>query len=386
MRSSISLALVLVIFNGAVAAAQEASRPQTDPAQQPPPASWEYGAFADIGYLFDVSDRTRKDFRSRGTTWHLNELDLNMMGGYVRKKAGASSRFGAELLLHAGKDDAIFGFSATAPTLGGHAWLRHVGAANASYLVPVGQGVAVHGGIFASLIGYDSLYAKDNHNYTRPWGADFTPYLMMGINASYPLTETLSATLAVVNGYWHLADANRVPSSVGQIAFKATPAVTVKETVLWGPHQPNTSLEFWRFLSDTIVERRTERFVIALNAHFATEIVDSPAHSRAWWMAAQLPIRWTIRPTLTATVRPEAAWDSAGRWTLAEQTVTAATSTIEYRIPYRRARALIRVEHRFDDSRGPGGGFFDGAEARAGLKRRQQLLIFGMILTLDRRS
>ncbi len=121
------------------------------------------------------------------------------------------------------------------------------------------------------MIGYDSLYAKDNFNYTRPWGADFTPYLMMGVNASYPMTDKLTGTLYVVNGYWHLADANRVPSSGGQIAYKATPKLTLKETVLWGPHQPNTALEFWRFLSDTVIERRTERVVVALNAHFATE-------------------------------------------------------------------------------------------------------------------
>ena len=32
-------------------------------------------------------------------------------------------------------------------------------------------------------------------------------------------------------------------------------ALTVKQTVLAGSHQPRTSLEFWRVLSDTIVER-----------------------------------------------------------------------------------------------------------------------------------
>jgi len=62
-------------------------------------------------------------------------------------------------------------------------------------------------GIFTSLIGYDSLYAKDNSAYTRPWGADSTPYLMTGVNAKYSFTDRVSATLFVVNGYWHLADA-----------------------------------------------------------------------------------------------------------------------------------------------------------------------------------
>jgi hypothetical protein len=211
---------------------------------------------------------------------------------------------------------------------------------------------------------------------------------MMGVNASYPITDKLTGTVYVVNGYWHLANANRVPSSGGQIAYQATPTLTLKETVLWGPHQPDTSLEFWRFLSDTIIERRTGSVVVALNAHFSTETVTAPARRRAWWMAAQLPLKWAFHPGWTFAIRPEVAWDSAGRWTLAEQTVNAITSTLEYRMPYRSANALVRVEHRFDDSRGPGGGFFRGDPAGpgpAGLRRTQQLLVVGLVLTLDSR-
>ena len=252
-------------------------------------------------------------------------------GRVLKKRASEQSRWGTELLGHTGKDDEIFGFSATAPNIAGDEWLRHIGLANVSYLAPAGKGLTVQGGIFASLIGYDSLYAKDNFNYTRPWGADFTPYLMLGVNAAYPFTDKLTGTFYVVNGYWHLANANSVPSTGVQLAYKATPKVTVKETILWGPHQSNTSLEFWRFLSDTIIERRTDRVVVALNSHFATERVDSSGRPRAWWVAAQVPMRWTVRGPWSVAVRPEIAWDSDGRWTLAEQTVKAVTSTV--RVP-----------------------------------------------------
>ena len=384
-------AIVIVLLTISAFAANAAELPSCDsqPDQaldEPPKSGLEYSGFVDFGYLFDVNDSTRRPFRSRGTTWHLNEFDVNMMGASVRRKPSSSSRVGAELALHVGKDDAIFAFSATAPNLAGHQWLRHVGLANVSYLAPVDRGLTVQAGIFTSLIGYDSLYAKDNFNYTRPWGADFTPYLMMGVNASYPLTEKLNATVYVVNGYWHLANANKVPSSGAQLSYKATPTLTLKETVLWGPHQSNTGLEFWRFLSDTIIEHRTDRLVIAFNSQFSTEAVDAPARPRAWWAAAQLPMRWTIRPTWSVTVRPEVAWDSVGRWTLAEQTVKAITGTAEYRVPYKWLNAAVRTEYRLDDSSGPGGGFFEGDPTRSDpgtLKRRQQLLIVGLILTFD---
>jgi hypothetical protein len=347
---------------------------------------WHYGAFVDAGYLLDFNHPANDIFRSRGTAWHVDDLHLNMAGAYVKKDPSETSRWGAQLAVQVGKDCEAFGFSATAPNIDGFKWLRHLGPTNVSYLAPVGKGLTVQGGIFGSLIGYDSLYAKDNFNYTRPWGADFTPYFMLGVDASYPFTEKLTGTLFVVNGYWHLANANGVPSSGGQIAYKASPQVTVKETVLWGPHQMDTSLKYWRSLSDTIVERKGDRVTFAFEYIYSSERVVAPGNPGTLMMAGQLPVRWTVNKRWSASVRPEVFWDRDGRWTLARQTVKAITTTIEYRIPYKETNTILRLEHRWDDSRGPDGGFFRGAEVAQGvigLTPTQHLLIFGLIFTFD---
>ena len=194
----------------------------------------------------------------------------------------------------------------------------------------------MQGGVFTSLIGYDSLYAKDNFNYTRPWGAEFTPYLMMGLNASYPFNDKLTGAVFVINGYWHLANANSAPSTGGQLVYKASPHVTVKETVLWGSHQANTSLKYWRLLSDTIVERKGDRFTFAFEYIYSSERVVDPGNPRALMMSSQLPIHWTINKRWSATVRPEVFWDRNGRWTLVRETVKAVTTTLEYRFPTRK--------------------------------------------------
>lgn len=369
---------LLFVAPGPAFGGEQASSPVVDPALR----DWQYGGFADLGYLFDVDDPSNEVFRSRGTTWHLNAAHFNMMGAYLTKAPSDRSRWGTQLLLHTGKDDELFGFSATAPAIDGAEWLRHVGWANVSYLAPAGNGLTIQGGIFASLIGYDSLYAKDNYTYTRPWGADFTPYLMMGVNVAYPVTEKLTTTMFVINGYWHLANANRAPSAGLQLAYEITPRLTAKQTVLSGPHQPNTSFEFWRHLSDTIVEHKTDRMVLALEFHVATERVDSPARPRATWAAAQALMHWRPASRWSITVRPEIAHDSDGRWTLARQTVKAITSTIQRSVPYRRSELAIKVEHRFDASRGADGGFFRSADARES-KPSQQLLILGLLFTFD---
>ncbi len=356
--------------------------------QAPSTSNVSYGGFIDASYLRAFNDPLNQQFRSRGTTWHLNDPFVNMAAFYVKKKATDASRWGVEIEGQSGKDDEIFGFSATAPNVRGADALRHVGLANVSYLAPAGKGLSVQGGIFGSLIGYDSLYAKDNLNYTRPWGADFTPYLMLGVNASYPLSDKLTGTVAIVNGYWHLAHANDVPSSVLQFAYAVSPSVSVKNTTLYGPHQSNTALEYWRLINDTIVERRRGRFVIAFEEHVAEERVADPANARAWWLAAQLPMRWNVHGPWSVALRPEVARDTAGRWTLAEQTVAAVTTTLEYKVTSATgAGATVRIEHRFDRSTGAQGGFFADHESAPGvvaLTPNQHLLAVAAIFTFDR--
>lgn len=374
-------ALITLSIATAAAAAQPPPQNPTAPAPAPPETlDWTYGGFADVAYLHSFNDPPNKLFRSRGTAWHLNDPYLNMTAAYLKKKASEQSPWGMELNVQTGKDDEIFGFSATAPNMEGSDVLRHLGLANVSYVAPVGKGLTLQGGIFGSLIGYDGLYAKDNLNYTRPWGADFTPYLMLGANASYPLTDKLTGTLYLVNGYWHLANANGVPSTGLQLAYKATPEVTVKESVMWGPHQSNTSLEFWRFIADTVVERKTERATLAVNGHFATEQVDDGGSTRAWWVALQAPMRWNIQGPWSLTVRPELAWDSTGRWTLAEQDVKAITTTLEYKVPHQWSNTLLRAEYRYDRSTGPQGGFFAEGDS---LTPGQPLFIVAAIFTFD---
>ena len=107
-------------------------------------------------------------------------------------------------------------------------------------------------------------------------------------------------------------------------------------------------------------------------------------------MSAQLPVHWVVQGPWSVTVRPEFAWDRDGRWIAgrlgAEQSVKAITTTLEYRVPYRGAKGIFRLEYRHDNSQGVAGGFFTGGEVRPGgadVTPGQHLLIFGFIATFD---
>jgi len=350
-----------------------------EPSRNPATPMWQFGSFLDVDYAKDFNSPTNHLFRNRGTTPGVDTLDVNMAGASLRKAPSAEHRWGIEASVHAGKDAETFGFSATAPNRAGASALRFLGPTTVSYLAAVGEGLTVQTGIFSSLIGYDSLYAKDNPTYTRPWGADYTPYLMMGANVSYPATSRLTVAALLVNGYWHLAHANHVPSIGGQLAYKPGSEVTIKHTVLYGPHQAATALRFWRFLSDTIVERKTARMTVAAELQLSEESVADTPGVRAWWISAQLPIRWVVREPWSVAFRPEFAVDTTGRWTTAEQSVVAVTTTLERRVAVGGLRTILRAEHRYDRAQGRDGGFFSDG----GLSPGQQLLVGAAILILE---
>ncbi|MEK9141305.1 MAG: porin, partial [Nitrospirota bacterium] len=60
--------------------------------------------------------------------------------------------------------------------------------------------------------------------------------------------------------------------------------------------------------------------------------------------------------------------------------------TVEYKFPYKWTNAIVRVEHRFDDSTGAAGGFFKNGDLRpgvAGLTPGQHLLLLGVLMSFD---
>jgi hypothetical protein len=314
----------------------------------------------------------------------VNDIDVNMAAAWLRKIPTETSRWGMELTGHAGEDSKAFGFSSTAPPVRGAEILTHLGPTDVTYLAPVGSGLTVQGGIFNSLIGYDGLYAKDNFSYTRPWGADYTPYLMLGINVSYPLTPRLTGTLAVVNGYFHLSHANDVPSVAAQLAYRPSDRVSLKQTVLAGPHQSTTAVGLWRTLSDTILERRGVRLVTAIEYQLGVEPLDALGRPQALWMSVQMPVHWIVRKPWSLTIRPEWTWDRDGRWIAGAigsgESIGAITSTVEYRLARWRTATNVRLEHRYDRSAGAGAGFYTGAD---GLTPRQHLLIVAVTAAFE---
>lgn len=353
---------------------------------EPRASLWHYGAYLDVAYILNFNYPANHLWRSRSTAARHNEFAPNMALAYVRKDATDASRLGMEFGVQGGYDSQDFAFLQGERKVDGADTLRHIHRANVSYLAPVGHGLLVTAGLFNSLIGYESLYAKDNGNYTRSWIADYTPYMMFGVNAKYPVSDRLTVAAFVINGYFHLSHPNDQPSYGAQWSYAVTPRLTATQTIYWGPDQTKTALEFWRLYANHILEWKGDDLTLAASYDIGTEqVADRPGSPRTFVMGGNVVARWHVAGPWSVALRPEFYWDRNGRWTGNTQFVKAMTSTVEYAFPYRWTKTLVRLEHRYDESTGAGGGFFrrEISPGVIGLTPSQHVLSLSLLWTFD---
>ncbi|MCC6142095.1 MAG: porin [Nitrospira sp.] len=358
---------------------------------EPSASDWHVGGTLDVSYGLNFNFPENHQWRSKSTTPRVNELAPNVVMGYVRKDATELSRWGMEFGVQGGYDtDAL-----VPPTIPGRDkpvdgadTLRHFSRANLSYLAPVGNGLTLTAGLFNSFIGYQSFYAKNNLNYTRSYLADNAPYFMFGAGATYPVNESWQVGLYVINGYSYLSHTNDQPSYGTQVQWKPTSQLTIIENLYYGPDQSRTAIEFWRFFSDSIVEWNRGPFTLAASYDIGTEkAAEQATQPRTFWTGGTLYGRWNVSGPWSVALRPEFYWDRNGRISGSEQLLKAITTTLEYKWTHPWQVALLRLEYRYDESSGVGGGFFKRGEISPGVlgqAKEQQLLLFSVVWSVDK--
>lgn len=89
---------------------------------------------------------------------------------------------------------------------------RHLFQAYGTYIAPIGRGLTVDFGKWASSLGIEGNYTKDQFNYSRSYWFNFLPYYHMGLRTTYPITESVNASYWLTNGANQTEDFNAFKS------------------------------------------------------------------------------------------------------------------------------------------------------------------------------
>ena len=129
-----------------------------------------------------------------------NAFSLNQAAVVIENAADPAhgKRWGARLDLQFGQATATLqGNPANEPRAPIY---RNVFQAYGTYVFPVGSGLTVDFGKWASALGYENNYTKDQINYSRSYWFNFLPFYHMGARAAYKPKDWLTVNYWLVNG------------------------------------------------------------------------------------------------------------------------------------------------------------------------------------------
>jgi Putative beta-barrel porin-2, OmpL-like. bbp2 len=106
---------------------------------------------------------------------------------------------------------------------------RNIFQAYGTYVVPVGKGLTVDFGKWASSLGIEGNYTKDQVNYSRSFFFDYLPFYHAGVRASYKINDKLTANYWLVNGTNQSEPTNSFKDEL--FGFTAQPTKNVSWTV-----------------------------------------------------------------------------------------------------------------------------------------------------------
>lgn len=332
-----------------------------------------------------------------------NSFSLNQAALVIERAPNieAGRRFGARLDLQYGQ--------ATETVQGNAAnelrpqTYRPVWQAYGTYVAPVGNGLTVDFGKFASSLGYETNYTKDNPNYSRSYYFNFLPFYHFGFRAKYPVNDKLAVMYHLMNGIQQSEDFNRFKAQ--HVAFILTPTKRVNWQVNYYagreqrdvvanlnptfptiPTQPGLPTSIispspkgrFHVLDTYMTWNATERLLLAAEADYVINRVErnSPP-SRISGGAAYA--RYQFTPKFALAGRGEYLSDRGGLFSGVTQALKETTLTAEYRLDN---GFLARGEWRRDFSN----RLFFLTEVPGVLKREQNTATIGLIWWFGRKE
>ena len=151
-----------------------------------------------------------------------NNFSLNQTGMIIEKSPSieAGRRWGYRLdILYGQATETLQGGAQNEPRPQVY---RPVFQAYGTYVLPVGRGLAVDFGKWASALGYEYNYTKDQINYSRSYFFNFLPFYHMGFRATYSVNDKLSVAYWLVNGGNQTEDFNGFKTQHAQAVIKPT--------------------------------------------------------------------------------------------------------------------------------------------------------------------
>ena len=221
---------------------------------------------------------------------------------------------------------------------------QYIEQAYVSLKPPKAKGFEADFGEFYTSAGAETVYGKDNWNYSRSLlFALAVPYYHFGLRTSMPLTKTMTGGFQLVNG-WNNIEDNNSGKTMGFTYAWTKPKYTWNVNYYTGPEKDDTN-QGWRNLIDTtLLLTPNGKFNAYLNYDYAQERARDNTLDHYQGFAGAVHYQATSAWSISG--RGEYFNDPQGFSTGIPQTLDEFTITGEYKwVEGLLARAEYRIDH-----------------------------------------
>jgi hypothetical protein len=230
---------------------------------------------------------------------------------------------------------------------------RHIWQAYGTYVFPVGRGLQADFGKFASNLGIETNYAKDNSHFSRAYLFNFLPFYHSGLRLTLPLRNDVTVSYMLTNGIQQTEDFNNFKSHHVSATFTLPAGATWTTNYYAGQEQPDGEAPngpdgFFRAFDTYVTYAPTPALRFGFDANHVTNEVRQADDALAL-QGAGVYARYQMSPRAALAARYERL-DDEGLFGAVDQVLHEVTATTEYTLA---DGFLVRGEFRRDWSNRP---------------------------------
>jgi len=368
---------------GADPESAEANQPASAPSQQVIPAQPASGdllhgtsinTVLDAYYGYNFNDPIGRANRLRAYDVLSNAFSINQAAIIFENAPDVSTgkRWGARLDLQFGQATETLqgnGANELRPEI-----YRNIFQAYGTYIVPLGRGLTVDFGKWASALGIEGNYTKDQMNYSRSYWFSYLPFYHMGARVNYPLTKAWTLNYWLTNGTQQTEPFNNFKDELVGFVFQPNQKLSWTFNYYVGQEHPDVTLVpnstnpdlptlqgqpflpiqnapkgKLHILDSYATWQASTKLSFALEADYVVQrLLTNSAPNTVWGGAGYA--RYQLTPRLAIAGRAEYLGDDGGLFSGAAQALKETTLTVEQRLA---DGFLIRGEWRRDFSNQP---------------------------------
>ncbi len=212
---------------------------------------------------------------------------------------------------------------------------RNIYQAYGTYIIPLGRGLTVDFGKWASTLGEEGAYGKDQINASRSLLYTFLPAYHEGLRAAYPVTSWLSFSGWLVNGINQTEDFNGFKSEAIALVLQPSPKLSWTLNYYTGlehaQHLPAPTPDGREHIADTYATwTPNSRATLSTEWDYAlTRLFSRSAPQHLFGSAAYF--RYQLTPRWALGTRGEYVADPDGLFSGTAQELKEVTATLDFK-------------------------------------------------------